>query len=390
MAAPAAVLAACSLLSPATPAPELSPAAERPPTAPSPFATASMQPSLEPSPEPATSPAPTTVPMLWRSVVKALSSPAAWLDFGFAANGDVIAIGTPDESADPLHLFVARFSPSGRKRSEDKLGRSVTPLAGDWASVDMSDDSIVIDDFYRPSGLFTLRRFSAATGRTLSNVFTDSGINRLAIDGHGHRYGLPQYGVGANVHAAIVRLDARADVKFGVDFWLRPLTAGGRPDTPGILAFPTAIAIGRDGRVIVVDEPAIDATYPDGRPRRTAVVTSLAPDLSSPRQWELPVEWPFGSQAFGAWSHRLAIAGAADGSVYVGEPILDTAGSAVVGARVRHFSADGVLLETWGSGAPDSGTFGPSHPAIDADGRLWVIDVDAATGRSTIAVLEPG
>ncbi len=266
----------------------------------------------------------------------------------------------------------------------------MTPLGSDWVSIDPTDDSIVIDDYYHPTGQFTLRRFSSATGRVMSNVSTQSGINRLAIDAHGHEYGLPQYGVGGNVYAAVVRLDARSQVKFGVDYWLRPLTAGARPGEPGILAFPTAIAIGRDGRVVVVDEPDIDARYQDGTPRRTAVVTSLAPDLSSPRQWELPVEWPFGSQAFGAWSHALEIAGAADGSIYIGEPVLDEKGTRILGGRVRRFSATGDLLGTWGLGAPGSGIAEASHPAVDAAGHLWVIDVDPASHRSVITVLEPG
>jgi hypothetical protein len=386
----ALVLTGCSLLSSATVAPEqLVAAATDAPERPSPPPNRSVAPTVQPSINPGT-PEPTAVAMRWRSVVKPLVARAAWLDFGFAANGDLIAIGTRDATADPLHLFVTRLSPSGRKRSAHNLGRAVTPLAGDWASIDQSDDSIVIDDFHRPTGLFTLRSYSSATGRTISNVYTDSGINRLAIDSRGHAYGLPQYGVDGNVYASIVRLDARGEVRFGIDFWLRPLTAGARPDEPGVLALPTAIAIGRDGRVIVVDEPDFDASYQDGTPRRTAVVTSLTANLGSPRQWELPVEWQFGSQAFGAWIHQLAIAGAADGSVYVGEPVFDEAGATVLGGRVRHFAAGGNLLESWGGpGAPDWEPSWPAHPAVDARDRLWVIDFDPATGRSSIAVLEP-
>ena len=387
-----ALLAGCSLLSPPTFAPEQSieAATDAPtPIEPSPSPTGTPATTSEPTTPPAT-PEATAVPMRWRSVVKALASPAAWLDFGFAGNGDVIAIGTRDAAASPLRLFVARYSASGKKRSEHALSRGVTPLGSDWVSINPVDDSIVIDDYYRPTGQFTLRTFSSASGRILSSVYTQSGINRLAIDARGHEYGLPQYGVVGNVYAAVVRLDARSQVKFGVDYWLRPLSAGARPEKPGIFAFPTAIAIGRDGRVLVVDEPDIDARYPDGTPRRTAVVTSLTPNLGSPRQWELPVEWPFGSQAFGAWSHALAIAGAADGSVYIGEPVVDETGTHVLGGRVRQFGITGDLIGTWGLGAPDSGVSDPSHPAVDASGHLWVIDVDPATHRSVIAVLEPG
>ena len=385
-----ALLAGCSLLSPPTFTPRQSVEAAT-------DAPASIGPSPSPTPEvtpeptaPPETPAPTAVAMRWRAVVRPLVSPAAWLDFGFAGNGDVIAVGTRDAGADPLRLFVTRYSASGRKRSERDLSRGVTPLGSDWVSIDPTNDTIVIDDFNRPTGQFALRRFSSATGRIVSSVATQSGIDRLAIDAHGHEYGLPQYGVAGNVYAAIVRLDARSQVRFGVDYWLRPLSAGARPATPGILAFPTAIAIGRDGRVVVVDEPDPDATYPDGTPRRTAVVTSLAPDLSSPRQWELPVEWPYGSPAFGAWSHGLAIAGAADGSVYVGEPVLDQTGAKVLGGRVRQFSASGELLGTWGEGSPGSGVSRASHPAVDAAGHLWVIEFDPAIHHSVIAVLEPG
>jgi hypothetical protein len=397
-----ALLAGCSLVSPATFAPEqkLAAVTDAPPTTvPSPAAppaSASVPSSAAPPTGPVASPEPPAVAMRWRSVVKPLTAPAAWLDFGFAANGDVIAIGTEHLAADRLRLFVARFSPSGRKRSQHDLTRTVTPLGSDWLSIDPSDDSVVIDDYYRPTGLFTVRRFNSATGRNMSNVSTASGINRLAIDARGHQYGLPQYGVDGNVYAAVVRLDARGRVKFGVDFWLRTLTGAGRPHQPGILGFPTAITVGLDGRVIVVDEPDTDAQYQDGTPRRTAVVTSLAANLSAPRQWELPVEWPFGSQAFGAWSHGLAIAGAADGSLYVGEPVLDETGATVLGARIQHFGPAGELLgawgtgATWGTGALDAGAGRLGHPAVDGHGRLWAIELDPATNRSVIAILEPG
>ena len=380
-----ALLAACSLVAPATFAPQQSVAeATDVPTPSPPAATPTASPGSTPSPEPTASPPP---PATWHTIVRALTAPAAWLDFGFAANGDVIAIGSHDAKADPLRLFVARFTPTGRKRDEHNLDRAVTPIAGDWAAIDPVDGSIVIDDFRQPTVQFWLRSFSSKTGFNLANLRTDSGINRLAIDARGRRYGLPQYGVDGNAYAAIVRLDAKGRVRAGVDYWLRPLDAGARPDRPGILAFPTAIAIGRDGRVIVVDEPDAKDTYPDGRLRQAAVVTSLAPDLSSPRQWELPVEWPFGSEGFGTWSHRLSIAGAADGSLYVGEPVLNEAGSGIVGWRVRHFGVGGGEMESWGTGAPASGVGPPSHPQVDAQGRLWVIDTNPATRTTTIAVL---
>jgi hypothetical protein len=184
-----------------------------------------------------------------------------------------------------------------------------------------------------------------------------------------------------------VRLDARGRVKVGVDYWLRPLDAGPRPDRPGILAFATAITVGRDGSVVVVDVPDFDATYQDGTPRQSAVVTFLGPNLGSPRQWELASEWAFGSAGFGTWSHNLAIAGGSDGSLSVGEPVLDEAGKAIIGWRVRQFGPFGGELGAWGAGVPESGVLQPTHPAVDAEGRLWVIDTDPATGRSVIAVL---
>ena len=380
-----ALLAACSLVAPATYAPQQSVAeATDVPTPSPPAATPTASPGSTPSPVPTASPPP---PATWHTIVRALTAPAAWADFGFAANGDVIAIGSHDAKAEPLRLFVARFTPTGRKRYEHNLDRAVTPIAGDWAAINPVDGSVVIDDFRQPTVQFWLRSFSSKTGFNLANLRTDSGINRLAIDARGRRYGLPQYGVDGNAYAAIVRLDAKGRVRAGVDYWLRPLDAGARPDRPGILAFPTAIAIGRDGRVIVVDEPDAKDTYPDGRPRQAAVVTSLAPDLSSPRQWELPVEWAFGSEGFGTWSHRLSIAGAADGSLYVGEPVLNEAGSGIVGWRVRHFSVGGGEMESWGTGASVSGVGQPSHPQVDAEGRLWVIDTNPATRTTTIAVL---
>jgi len=381
-----AILAACSLMAPATFAPAQSLAAAT--DAPTPTPAPTPSPTATPPAQPSISPAPSIAPAAqWHTLGHALTAPAAWLDFGFAANGDVLAIGTRDATADPLRLFVARIAPSGRLRSEHRLSRSVTPIEGDWASIDPTDDSIVIDDYSRSKFSFSLRRFRSATGFNVSNALTDGGIDRLAIDGRGRQFGLPQYGVGGSAYAAIVRMDARSRVRAGVDYWLRPLQAGPRPDLPPTLAYPTAIACGRDGRIIVVDAPDVDATFPDGTPRRTAVVTSLTSSLASPRQWELPVEWPFGSPAFVTWSHRLTIAGAADGTLYVGEPIVDEGGATITGWRVRHFGSEGGLLEAWGSGTPGVGVVGPNHPNLDSDGRLWVIDTDPASGTSVIAVL---
>ncbi|HTK45023.1 MAG TPA: hypothetical protein VL749_06710 [Patescibacteria group bacterium] len=382
-----ALVVGCSLVAPATvtPAQSVAAATDLPSPTIAPTATPAATPSAEPSVAP---PAPSLPPAaVWQRIGHALTAPAAWLDFGFASNGDVLAIGTRDARADPLRLFVARFTPSGRKRSEHGLSRSVTPIAGDWASIDPTDSSIVVDDYNRSTFSFSLRRFSSSTGFNVSNAVLPSGINRIVIDGRGRQFGLPQYGVDGNAYAAIVRLDLRSRLRAGVDYWLRPLDAGPRPDRPPVLAYPTAIAVGRDSRVIVVDAPDVDATYPDGTPRRAAVVTSLTPSLTSPRQWELPVEWPLGSPAFGTWSHRLSIAGAADGSLYVGEPILHADGTTVTGWRVRHFGPDGQLIEGWGPGTSGAGVLGPNHPNLDADGRLWVIDTDPATGTSVIAVL---
>lgn len=384
----AVLVSACSLFSPATFAPEQSVAGET--DVPSATATAATtgRPTLAPSAPP--SPAPTIEPppaAEWRRVTKTLAAPAAWLDFGFAANGDVIALGTHDTGTELRHLFVARFSPSGRKKEEHTLSRSVSPIPGDWAAIDPRDDSVLIDDYSLLSGLFTLRSFSSGTGGNIANVPSDGGISRVAIDSRGRVYGLPQYGVDGNAYAAVVRLDARGRVKLGVDYWLRPLDAGPRPSSPGILGSPTAIGAGLDGRVLLVDVPDLDATYPDGTPRRAAVVTSLGQDLGSPRQWELAAEWPFGSPGFGTWSRNLSIAGAADGTVYVGEPVLDEAGAAIVGWRVRAFDASGRHLGSWGAGIDGSGVSSPNHPAVDAAGRLWVIDTDPATGSSFIAVL---
>lgn len=345
-------------------------------------------PAPQATPEPSPSGGPVAGAGTWRTVIRGLDAPAAWLDFGFAKNGDVIAVGTEDATRDPLHLFVARFSPAGKQRFEHHLSRSVTPLQGDWAAVDRVDDSVLIDDYDRPTGLFTLRRFWTATGADVANAATDSGINRFALDARGRQYGLPQYGVDGNAWAAVVRLDRRSRLQVGVDYWLRPLTANTRPSEPGVLGYPVAIGVGADGRVLVIDEPDIAATFPDGSPRTMAVVTSLGPNLGAPRQWGLPSEWQVGSQAFGIWSHLLTIAGAADGSVYVGEPLLDEKGEHVIGGRVRHFDVAGQLLDTWGGGTLDEGVFAPSHPAVDPQGRLWVIDVDLA-GRSTIAAYEP-
>ena len=381
-----ALLTGCSLLAPATFAPAQSLAAATDIATPTPAPT--PRPTATPLAQPSLAPAPSVAPAAqWHALGHALAAPAAWLDFGFAANGDVLAIGTRDATADPLHVFVARFTPSGRLRGEHRLSRSVTPIEGDWASIDPTDASIVIDDYSRSKFSFSLRRFSSATGSNVSNALTDGGIDRIAIDGSGRQFGLPQYGIEGNPYAAIVRMDRRSRVRAGIDYWLRQLDAGQRPDRPPTLAYPTAITCGRDGRVIVVDVPDVDATYPDGTPRRTAVVTSLTASLASPRQWELPAEWAFGTPAFGTWSHRLTVAGAADGTLYVGEPIVDEGGSTVTGWRVRHFGSEGDLLDAWGGGTLGVGVAGPNHPSVDAAGRLWVIDTDPATRTSVIAVL---
>src|SRR5258706_13450788 len=99
------LLAACSLIAPATFAPQQSLARESDAPTPliTPRPTATILPPLSPSLEP--SPSPGLAAGSWRGVTKRLTSPAAWLDCGFAANGHLLALGTQDAAAHRLHLL---------------------------------------------------------------------------------------------------------------------------------------------------------------------------------------------------------------------------------------------------------------------------------------------
>lgn len=313
--------------------------------------------------------------------------PAAYLDFGFAGNGDLIVVATDDITDAKLELWIARYSPDGRRISKKAVDRRIPQHAGDWIDVDPTNDTVVISERDAGTTTFTGRRISSATGKTTRSIDLHAEVRRIAIDGAGRMFAIaPLYSYFNERTCTIDRLNAGGGIAQGVDHWLETCRERFVDTGPPVLGDPVAIEIGRDGRVLIVD--AAPAGRREHAPEAGLALTTLTTGFGFVRQWHLPLEWAPGAVPFASWSQSLTLAGASDGGVYVGETIISDDGTRSTGFRVRAFDKVGALLATYGVGGDQAGVTWPSYPNVDADGRLWVIDLDTVTRTYSIKVLE--
>ena len=188
-------------------------------------------------------------------VVPPLAVPAAYLDFGFAGNGDLIVVATDDITDVKLGLWVARYSPDGTRISKKTIDRRITRYAGDWIDIDPTNDTVVVSERDTPYTTYTGRRISSATGKTIASINFQNDVRRVAIDETGRLFAItPFYGSINAYRACIVdRLKAGGGIAVGVDHWLATCEVRGPSPGHAVFGNPVGIEIGRDGRLLVVD-----------------------------------------------------------------------------------------------------------------------------------------
>jgi hypothetical protein len=322
--------------------------------------------------------------LAWRTVVPPIAVPGAYLDVGFAGNGDLLVVGT-DRITDPkLRLWIARFRTDGTRPSKETVDRRIGLINADWIDVDPSDDTVVFLE-RQADTTFIARRVSAATGDTVASVRLHRSVAGIAIDSRGRTFAsTPHYGTASNRRPCmLVRLRAGGEIAEGVDHFLKPcetlFQAGGQAH----FSAPYEIGVGASGNLVFVDEHEDAAGHHIGL--RIVVVT---PGWEFVRAWPLPFEWSATDLAYGPTFSSFIVAGTSRDGAYLGETLTSDDGSRSVGYRLRQFGPNGEPRGTLGVGGDQAGTTWPSHPQVDGADRLWIIDLDTAARAYSIKVRE--
>ena len=348
-------------------------------------ALASNAPTSTPAP---TDGPPTTAPAGWRIVAPPLKVPAAYLDFGFAANGDLLAIGTDNIVDRPLTAWIARYSADGTLQKKVTVEKKLIIRGGDWIDVDRTSDSVLFQQV--DSGLTTSHLFRAAsgTGKTTASIDLQDDVIGVALGENGRIYGISPYATAAKgIRTCVVeRLTAGGGIDLGVDWYGG--TCGTRDTDTGKPPYgdPRHVELGRDNRLWLVDEAPADERLHDASAGPGLTVLDLSLQLVS--HVHLSIDYEFQSPRYTIWIGQLVIAGAKGGDLYLGETRVSEDATRSTGYRVRHFDPEGRVVETLGDSGTQDGVTWPSMPNIDGDGRLWVIDLDLASKSYSIKVRE--
>jgi hypothetical protein len=337
--------------------------------------------------EPLPSPGPTNAATRWRIVAPPLAVPAAYLDFGFAGDGDLLVVATDDITDAKLGLWVARYRPDGTRVSKKAIDGRITRFAGDWIDIDPTDDTVVITE--RGAGTtYTGRRISSTTGKTIASINFNDAVERIAIDRAGRMFAVsPAYpSVNSKRPCIVGRLGRGGGVAEGVDWFSDPCGVRGYTAPPTPFGDPTTIEIGRDGRLWIIDKAAGGVRRHD-EPAGIAL-TVLGGNFDFVRHWHISLEWAWNSGPFLTSVGALTLAGSADGTLYLGETLMSADATHSTGFRIRVFDKSGALLRTFGDGGDQAGVTWPTAPNVDGNDRLWVIDLDIATRAYSIKVVE--
>lgn len=343
------------------------------------------------APGPLETPAATPDAGGWRTVGRPLALPAAYIDVGFAGNGDLLVVGTDDLTARPLKAWIERWTTAGERTGRVAVAQRMTYLNGDWIDVDASTDTVLFQQMDLSTGLSSVYRVSSTTGGTTKKVGLHRAILRVAVDPKGRLFGVsPSYATQKGYRPCLVdRIAADGGISAGVDQELEP--CGERYDSAFDPYFdlPVAIDVDAAGRLVFSDEDEV-GSRPVGEPARLGLTTVTAGfDLVDHR--DLPNDLGHLDPAYGTWLHSWMLTGDADGRICIGETVMSADGSRSIGSRVRCFGASGAVLAVYGHGGEQDGVRGPQAPLVGSDGRLWVIDVDAgATPRSSVIKVRAG
>jgi hypothetical protein len=321
----------------------------------------------------------------WRIVGAPLALPAAYVDFGFAGNGDLLVVGTDDLTARPFRAWIERWTVAGERTGRVAVDQRMTFLNGDWIDVDASTDTVLFQQMDLSTGLSTVYRVSSTTGATTKKLGLHRAILRVAVDHGGRLFGVsPSYATQKGYRPCLVdRIGSDGGIAAGVDAELEP--CGERIDSSFDPSFdlPVAIDVDAAGRLVFSDEDEI-GSRPISEPARLGLTTvTTGFDFVDHRDLDNDVRHL--DPSYGTWLHSWMLTGDADGRICVGETLVSEDGSRSIGNRVRCFSTSGDVLAVYGHGGDAEGVRGPQAPRIGSDGSLWVIDIDdGASPRSYV------
>ena len=314
----------------------------------------------------------------WRTVLEPLVVPKAYLDFGFAGNGDLLVVGTDDLVARPLRAWIARYAPDGKQRSKVNVDHRMTYMSGDWIDVDPAHDDVLFQQL--DTSTYDVFRVASTNGNTLAHLNLHRAVTRVAVDGKGRVFGVSATYATRNSKRPCVldRIGSAGGIAEGVDYELEPCEEYVNASFHPYFENPISIDVDAAGRLIFSDER-------EGGGIGLNIVTT---EFGFVRHWDLDSELEQLDPAYGGWLYSWFITGATDGRLCLGETMISDDGTRSVGNRVRCFSPAGEVLATYGYGGDQAGVITPQAPKVDSAGRLWVIDLDSTTRSFTIKVRE--
>jgi hypothetical protein len=399
----ALLVAACSNAPTASEQPALSDATATatPTSVPAPVE-GSILPSLVPSTQPSSTapiapeisapPATSDASAGWTAVLPPLPLPAAYIDLGFAGNGELIVLGTDDITARPAIVWVARYRADGIRRSKVTLDRRMQLLTSrDFFHVDPTDDSVVFAQVDFSTGYWHAYRLSSATGKVLESLKLNAAATYVVPTPTGRLLGItPTWAGPSNERACvIIRIASNGGVASGIDYFTERCATVGYSTGPAYFGDAVSIDVANGGEVLLLDW-AEDGFRRHDEPAGLGL-TVLTPGLEFVRHLHLPKDWqvPDIDRGISQWGATLA--GDSAGRIYLLNEVRSADNTTRTGLRLGVFDASGLLVAAYGYGGDAPGLEAPIAARIGPDDRLWVVDLDTVAKGYAIKRLDgPG
>lgn len=352
----------------------------------------SAEPTVAVSPE---APAATSTPSGhggWTEVLPPMQLPAAYLDLGFAGNGELMVLGTDDITARPAAVWVARYRADGTRAAKVTLAQKMHLLTSrDFFHVDPTDDSLVFSQVDFSTGDWHAYRLSSTTGKVLASLKLNAAATYVVPTPTGRLLGItPTWGGASNERACvIIRVASNGGVASGIDYFTEPCATVGYSKPPAYFGQPASIDVANGGNILLLD-------WAEGGFRRHDEpsglgFTVLTPGLAFVRHVHLPKDWqvPDIDRGISQWGATLA--GDSAGRIYLLNEVRSADNTARTGLRLGVFDASGALVASYGFDGDSPGLEGPIAARISPDDQLWVVDLDTAAKGYAVKRLDgPG
>jgi hypothetical protein len=366
-------------------------------SAPGPARTAlppSETPAVSPLPTDVSSPAPAASPAApdaggWATVLPALPIGAAYLDFGFAGNGDLLVVGTDDVTKIPATVWIGRYATDGTRKGKAVVARKMQAFFGaDYIEIDQHDDSVLFTQIDFSVGLYHVYKVASATGTVLERLDLHKAMNAIAATPDGRIYGISAtYGTWTDHRPCIVdRVGSGGGIATGVDYDLETCETIAHFTEPFYFEDPMAIDAGTDGNLLVLDWG--EAGKRLGKEPAGLGVAVLTPGFDFVRRWHLPSAWQVDPKYFGIPAQGTFLSGDHAGNVYIDQQLKSADLSKGLGFRLGVFDTAGNLLATYGFGGDHAGLTSPIAARVDDHDNVWVIDFDPAAKGWVVKRLE--